>query len=151
MITQERKYENNEYGNCQVNKKISKGHMYGNKYNSEQGKCDKTNKYSFQIGQNIHLDKANKIYDELNHSCNPNCYVNVDNLGLISFKQININEELTINYCCTEENLAEPFNCKCNLDDCYGEIKGFKYLDRLQQKKLKKYLSPYLLLKYFKE
>jgi hypothetical protein len=107
------------------------------------------NKYSYQIGKNRHLDRVYGIQDELRHSCDPNCYVDIEKLELVALKDIGANEELTINYCCTEENMAEPFICNCNSINCYKNIKGFIHLDNISKQNIKSFLSKYLYEKYF--
>ncbi len=109
----------------------------------------KPNKYSLQIDEKKHLDSSRDIDDNLNHSCEPNSYIDFTNLSLISKRVIKRNEEITFNYCTTEEKLSKPFECYCGSINCYKIIKGFEYLDKLQKEKLFKYLSPYLKKKYF--
>ena len=53
-----------------------------------------------------------------------------------------------MNYCATEEELAEPFKCKCGSSDCYGLIRGFRFLSRSRQEALRDVASPWLKAKY---
>lgn len=105
------------------------------------------NVYSIQLGAKKHLNKGNSIDDYLNHSCEPNCAMDIHKMALVSIQNINAGDELTINYCATEEKLANPFICLCGSLHCYGVIKGFDYLNRKQKKRLYSILSPYLKAK----
>ena len=105
--------------------------------------------YSIQIDTSKHLGPGGLIDDEMNHSCDANARINFDNLTIESKKDIEIGEEVCINYCATEEELASPFTCDCGNPRCYGIIKGFKHLNEMQRKSIKNDLSPYLQKKYF--
>lgn len=109
------------------------------------GILSKPNKYSIRINSSAHLDRSYDIDDEINHSCDANCYIDTNGLKLISTKEIFPGEEITINYCCTEEVLAEPFICDCKSSKCYKEIKGYRYLNYTQKQKIEKYVNPEML------
>lgn len=108
-------------------------------------------KYTLQIDEGKHLDASRHLDDFLNHNCEPNCYINFDDLSLRSLHRIKKCEEITFNYLTTEWELAEPFECKCNSKKCFKHIKGFKYLTVKQKKELKPFLSPFLKKKLKEE
>lgn len=80
----------------------------------------------------------------LNHSCEPNSYIDFNKLCLRALRDIEKGEEIRYNYMTTEYVLHEKFICDCGSRQCYKNVKGFKYLSRDQKLKLKPYLSPYL-------
>ncbi len=42
-----------------------------------------------------------------------------------------------------------PFKCECGLDNCYGEIRGFKHLPKDVQEKIVKYADEHVAEKYY--
>jgi len=67
---------------------------------------DNPTRETIHIGNNIHLHDSNYgIY--INHSFNPNIYVN--GYELVALCDIMINDELLFNYNDTEINMANPF------------------------------------------
>jgi hypothetical protein len=80
----------------------------------------------------------------MNHHCSPNGYICFDDLTYRSLRDISTGEELTFNYCATEYELAEPFDCLCGSPDCLGRVLGFKFLDECQAERIHDMLSPYL-------
>ena len=101
---------------------------------------------SMQIDEGIHQECNNPDAFEnlLNHACNPNGYIKFSDLTYRALRNIKKGEELTFNYLTTEWDLFNKFQCHCNFTNCYGQIKGFKYLTLKQQQKLEPLLSPYL-------
>jgi len=80
----------------------------------------------------------------LNHSCNPNGYINFKDLTYRALHPIKKGEELAFNYLTTEWDLSNKFICECGAEKCSNEIKGFKYLILEQQRELEPLLSPFL-------
>lgn len=80
----------------------------------------------------------------MNHHCSPNGYFCFDDLTYRARRDISAGEELTFNYCTTEYELAEPFDCLCGSPDCMGRVLGFKFLDESQVERILDLLSPYL-------
>jgi len=99
--------------------------------------------YSYQIGNNQHLVGPGG----LDHNCNkPNCGIDRDTNNFIALREINPSEYLTFNYFTTEYDMNTPFNCTCGEEKCFGEIKGFKYLNITEKEFINKSfgLSSYL-------
>lgn len=99
------------------------------------------NKYSVQLGPDQHIDfptvrKPNDDLDYawqfLNHSCEPNGYVNADEYSFCALRNIRKGEEITFNYLTTEYELATPFRCDCGAAKCFGFIRGNKFLSEDQ-------------------
>ena len=99
---------------------------------------------SLQIDDNKHIKGTKNTNAFLNHSCEPNAYMDFDNICLRAIRNIKKGEEITYNYLTTDYILYKSFICNCGSLKCYGKIKGFKYLNKNQKLKLKPYLSPYL-------
>ena len=88
--------------------------------------------------------------DFINHGCSPNTKLDVVKRWFIAIKDISKNEEITFNYLTTEWDMKKfgtDFKCICGSKNCFGHIKGFKYLSRAEKLKLKPLLSPLLLKK----
>jgi SET domain-containing protein len=112
-----------------------------------------TNAESLQIDDDAFLESTMKFDDFLNHSCEPNCFIDFEKLNLVALQNIQKGEELTFNYNTTEYDLVNliedcSFKCKCGSAACIGEIQGFKFLTLEQQKRVEKYLSPFLKKRY---
>ena len=98
---------------------------------------------SLQIDNSKHIEHSLKEDSFANHSCNPNGYINFNDLAFRSLKDIKKGEEITFNYLTTELNMNNPFECLCKNKNCFNHIKGFKYLS-LKQKRSINHLSPFL-------
>jgi SET domain-containing protein len=97
----------------------------------------RANKYSVQLSSDKHVDfplvrKSNDDLDYawqyLNHSCEPNGYVNAAEYCFCALRNISKGEEITFNYLTTEYELAAPFRCGCRSVKCFGFIRGNKFL-----------------------
>jgi hypothetical protein len=58
----------------------------------------------------------------INHSCEPNAYIDTQKQKLIASKCINPNEEITFNYLVSEREITAPFDCNCSSENCAGRI-----------------------------
>jgi hypothetical protein len=47
--------------------------------------------------------------------------------------------------------MAEQFDCQCGAKNCFGNIKGFKYLTLAQKNEIAFLLSPFLKIKWLEE
>lgn len=109
-------------------------------------------RHTIQIDAKTHLDEEGFVQGYLNHSCEPNAFVDFSKPGetrITSLGAIELGEEVRINYCATEESMAEPFSCNCGAPSCYRTVSGFVGLSRERQEKLDPLLSPYLRKKYW--
>ena len=106
--------------------------------------------YSLQIDASRHVDSCGirGLDDFINHACSPNAFVVFPELEIRALRDIEIGEEVLINYCATEEELFESFSCLCGSPHCYGQVRGFRFLSRFQQEALKNIVSPWLKDKY---
>lgn len=113
----------------------------------------KPDKYSIQIDFDKHLGSASKeentgLDDDICHACEANTKIDFSDLTIRARRNIKAGEEITLNYCASEEVLANPFHCTCSSVKCYGYVRGFQYLTTEQQQCLKEDLSQYLKNKY---
>lgn len=82
----------------------------------------------------------------INHSCNPNTRLDVAAKSYVAVKAIAKNEEITFNYLTTEWDARdEAFECRCGSRNCYGWIRGLKYLSRKAQGALRPQLLSFLV------
>ena len=90
------------------------------------------NRYSIQINAHQHLHPFEEeedvmkalLWPYLNHSCNPNSYVDLKTLHLKASRDISPGEEITLDYEQTEWEMKNPFTCICNSDNCRRKIVG---------------------------
>jgi len=101
---------------------------------------------SMQIDDGIYQECVDSEAVEIffYHSCNPNGYINFQDLTYRALNNIKKGAELSFNYNSTEWDMLERFQCQCKFENCYGQIHGFKYLNLQQKKELKPILSPFL-------
>jgi hypothetical protein len=63
-------------------------------------------------------------------------------------REIQPGEPLTWDYESTEDSDWEMAECECGSETCRGRIRAFRYMPTEQRRKLKGYISPWLLEKY---
>jgi len=102
-------------------------------------------KYTIQLDGQRHLnspdiretnDELDYCWRFLNHSCEPNGYMNTAELTFRALRDIALGEEITFNYLTTESEMAVPFNCFCGSTNCFGFIQGRNFLSRAQAERL---------------
>ncbi len=106
---------------------------------------------SLQIGERKHVFGREETVGYLNHSCEPNSFLDFSCLCVRALKNIQRGEEVKVNYAATEYEMHDGFRCNCGSSVCLGMIRGFKFLTLDQQLELKPYLAPYLLKKLDEE
>ena len=105
--------------------------------------------YIFELNSKFDID-GSPLYNKaryINHSCSPNCEVDIINneIWISSIKQIKKNEELTYDYgYAFDKNDYKDHVCKCGAKICIGFIissddwpKYKKYLEKLIKKRNK--------------
>ena len=83
-------------------------------------------RYAYPISKNVYIlwdDDASKWAPQ-NHSCNAN--TTYKGLNVIATKNINQNEELTLDYALLLNDTAHSFNCNCGSQNCREKIVGNK-------------------------
>jgi hypothetical protein len=107
---------------------------------------DHQTRYSIQLGKNRHLnlpagvdgkiDDPDFFWTYLNHSCQPNGYIDTADLTFRALRKIKRGEECTFNYLTTEYEMAVPFVCQCGAAKCFGLIQGHRHLSAEQMEEL---------------
>ncbi len=102
-------------------------------------------KYTIQLGHRRHLnfpttrridDELDYCWQYLNHSCEPNGYMDTVEMTFRALRDIAPGEEITFNYLTTESEMAEPFNCICGSASCFEFIQGRNFLSHAQSERL---------------
>ena len=106
---------------------------------------------SLQIGERKHVFGRDETVGFVNHSCEPNSFLDFSCLCVRALRNIQRGEEVKVNYAATEYEMHDSFRCNCGSPGCLRMIRGFKFLTRDQQLELKPYLAPYLLKKLDEE
>lgn len=106
---------------------------------------------SLQIGEGKHVVGREETVGYLNHGCDPNAFLDFSCLCVRALRDIRAGEEVKVNYAATEYEMHDGFRCDCGSSVCLGMIKGFKFLNRDQQLKMKPCLAPYLLKRLAEE
>lgn len=83
---------------------------------------DAPDKYTIQVGVERHIDVDEVRY--LNHSCQPNTYVDTVANEVVAIEPITKGSALTFFYPSTEWEMAAPFDCQCGSVGCLGKIAG---------------------------
>jgi len=84
----------------------------------------------------------------INHGCAPSTMLDVHGYRYVALRNIKKNEEITFDYLTTDWDLGrQAFRCRCGAKNCYGVVRGFKYLTHRQQERIKPHALPYLLEK----
>ncbi len=104
---------------------------------------------SLQIDHHRHIHLQPEFLQYLNHSCDPNVYVDVTNHEIICLRDIDANEEVTFFYPSTEWDMEQVFYCRCRSANCLGEIKGAMYLNRNLLPHYK--FTPHIMEKFHEE
>jgi hypothetical protein len=84
---------------------------------------------SLQIDHHLHIHLEPEFLQYLNHSCDPNIYVDVTRKAIICLRDIEENEAITFFYPSTEWDMEQAFDCGCRSENCLGRIKGAMHLD----------------------
>jgi hypothetical protein len=88
------------------------------------------NKYTVQVGDEIHIILQPEYLQYINHSCDPNVFFDTTSMQLSALRNITVGDELTFFYPSTEFAMASPFNCFCESQNCLHRIQGASYLSQ---------------------
>ncbi|MEO8403147.1 MAG: SET domain-containing protein-lysine N-methyltransferase [Chitinophagaceae bacterium] len=81
-------------------------------------------RYAYAISDEVFVlwDENPTEWAPQNHSCDAN--TGLEGLNVIALTDINMNEELTLDYSQFLDENMEPFECKCGSRGCRGQITG---------------------------
>lgn len=89
-----------------------------------------------QVGKDLFIGPSGEIDDLINHSCEPNSAVLIENkkASLFSIKDISEGDEITYDY--SLQMCDEPWTmeCKCGSKNCRKLIKEYKFLPKSLKK-----------------
>jgi hypothetical protein len=87
---------------------------------------NKPNQFTVQIGRDRHVEV--KELASMNHSCNPNTFLDTTRMLVFAARDIAAGEELTFFYPSTEWEMASPFICLCGAANCIHVVAGARFL-----------------------
>lgn len=105
-------------------------------------KLDHPTYQTIQINAHQHIIE-DSLFLYLNHSCNPNVFVDTVSLSIYALLDIAPQQELNFFYPATEWPMAEPFICHCGAENCLGLIAGAAALSKDQLSRYK--INPHIL------
>lgn len=82
---------------------------------------------SIQVGIDEHIDGPPTLY--LNHSCEPNVFVDAGTLTVVAIRDIEPGEDIQFFYPANEWHMSVPFECTCGTESCLGLISGAQEID----------------------
>jgi hypothetical protein len=77
---------------------------------------------SIQVGIDEHIDGPPTLY--LNHSCEPNVFVDAGTLTVVAIRDIEPGEDIQFFYPANEWHMSVPFECTCGTASCLGLVSG---------------------------
>jgi hypothetical protein len=91
----------------------------------------------YRCRQTRQLQVGIHIYDPrfcglLEHSCNPNVFLDMSELWLWALQDIHSGEHLSMDYAATEDKLLRQFACGCGSSVCRGWITGYDETPNLE-------------------
>jgi SET domain-containing protein len=134
-----------DYLFLKANKNIEKGEIILDLGNDV---CHKSNPARLQIDENTFI----KLSHCIQHSCNPNSFIDWRNYQLKALRDIKKGEVVTYHYGISEDDYSVgEFDCSCGSSDCVVHFRGFKFMTTAKRNKIKKYVSPFLRNKYYQK
>ena len=85
---------------------------------------------TIQVGTRKHVTFDPEFLQYINHSCDPNVFIDTTTMQAIALKELKPEDELTFFYPSTEWKMTQRFHCYCGSPHCLGEIKGAAYLSK---------------------
>ncbi len=87
---------------------------------------NKPNRFTVQVGRERHVEV--KELSSINHSCNPNTFLDTTRMLVFAARDIAAGEELTFFYPSTEWEMSSPFICLCGATNCIHVVAGARFL-----------------------
>ena len=93
--------------------------------------------YVFELNSRYDIDGGvrNNFARFMNHTCDPNCEVEIINnrIWILSIKNIKKEDELSYNYGYSYDTDFKDHPCKCKKSKCVGYILGKDYWRRIKK------------------
>ena len=109
---------------------------------------DGNNAHALQVGEHTYVFPG-ELTSNLNHSCDPNCGIRVNEAGAYDFvamRNIRVDEEITFDYAMENYSIIYfPKKCLCGSTNCRGMIVGWKNLTAEKKKEYEAFAAPYLI------
>ncbi len=102
------------------------------------------NRESLQVGERSHVIGRRGTVGRLNHACEPNARLSIGGDSIVALCDVAPGEEITVNYLATEYDMHDKFRCDCGSPECFGVIRGFRYLSDDERSRLLPVLAPHL-------
>ena len=87
---------------------------------------DKPNRFTVQIARDKHTNVGKLA--ALNHSCDPNVFLDTSKMRMVARRDIAKGEELYFFYPSTEWEMDAPFICLCGNSNCIHVVAGARFL-----------------------
>ena len=87
---------------------------------------NKPNRFTVQVGRERHVEV--KELSSINHSCNPNTFLDTTRMLVFAARDVAAGEELTFFYPSTEWEMSSPFICLCGATNCIHVVAGARFL-----------------------
>jgi len=106
-------------------------------------------RFTLQLGKELHVDDLGAV-ESTNHACEPSAWVDFEGteVCLRALRDLEAGDEVTIDYCATEDRMSTPFACHCGAAGCYGWVAGYSVLETERRVALAGRLAPHLVEKY---
>lgn len=86
-----------------------------------------------QLDDHKHINLQPEYLQYMNHSCDPNMFVDTEAFRIVALKEIQPGDELTFFYPSTEWKMDRPFDCRCGSSKCIGKVEGAFALTKEQR------------------
>ncbi|UJW29918.1 SET domain-containing protein-lysine N-methyltransferase [Saccharothrix sp. AJ9571] len=83
-------------------------------------------KYSISVGNGLHIDEP--PYSYLNHSCEPNIFIDTTSMQVRAIRPLIGGEEVVFFYPSTEWEMVTPFACGCQSPRCIRLVAGAAFV-----------------------
>lgn len=108
----------------------------------------KNHSHASQIAKDRYVFHAGLV-PKVNHSCEPNCGIHVNQTGahdFVAIRDILAGEEITFDYAMRNYSIDHfDYTCQCGALECRGTITGWKDLPASWKEKYAGFIAPYLL------
>lgn len=104
--------------------------------------------HAIQLGENEFVLQVG-LSRKVNHSCDPNCGVAVNETGahdFVAMKQLYPGDEITFDYAMQNYDIDHfPGQCLCETKKCRGKLTGWNELPVERRKEYEGFIAPYLI------